>query len=628
MHIDKLLRFQKCFLLLLFWSTQVSAQETLDRALDSVVIRENRLTYHFRDNNRDLQILTKEQIATLPVKSTTELLAYVNGIDLRQRGPSGVQADIGIDGSSFDQVLILVNGMKMSDPQTGHHVLNLALPVQSIERIEVLRGAAAKIYGVNALAGVINIITRTPDQHGISGQVYGGSSFEKDTSNGAVFRNFGAQATAALAYKDHSHLLSISHDQGNGYRYNTAYEMYRVFYNGRVHVNDNNHLEVTAGYLSSDFGAGLFYAAPSDHEAKEKVQTVIAGVRQSIQVTPRLRLTPGVSYRYNKDDYIYIRQKPEVYRNIHETHAITGELHGNLQWKKGTAGLGVEWRKEKITSNGLGKHDRDNIGVYAEYKHWFSGRLNAGAGVYANYNSEFGTQLFPGIDVGYHAGKSWKIYASASSGQRLPTYTDLYYTGPGNIGNSNLRPESAHFAEMGVNYQRPFLNMQGGISYRETKGFIDWVKKELSDPWQPQNFQAVSTAATFLRAAWQPGKHLDMPRWLDLRVHAGYTYLEVSLAAPDDKISKYAIDALRHQLTGGVSATFFRTVQLHVNTRYQYRISANDYTLLDARVAWMFSGWSIYADINNMLGTAYKEAGAVPLPGRWFTFGVRAGLYP
>ena len=105
-------------------------------------------------------IITAKDIKHLPVQNVNELLAYVSGVDIRQRGPMGTQADIGIRGSTFDQVLVMVDGVRMSDPQTGHHQMNLPVPLQMIERIEIIRGTAARRYGLNALGGVVNVITK------------------------------------------------------------------------------------------------------------------------------------------------------------------------------------------------------------------------------------------------------------------------------------------------------------------------------------------------------------------------------------------------------------------------------------------------------------------------------------
>lgn len=598
-------------------SLSVAQQEA---NLDSVMIRENRIVSSFSNQNRNIQVITRKEIAALAVKSTAELLSYVNGVDMRQRGPWGAQADVSIDGSTFDQVLVLINGVKMSDPQTGHHMMNIPVPISAIEQIEVLRGPAARIYGVNALAGAINIITRRPEQNEVSGRVYSGSSFKTDTSNSETYYNWGAQASASLAGKNQSHTFSINHDQGSGFRYNTAFNSYSVLYNNQIRLNDRHTIEALGGYISNEFGASLYYAAPFDNEAKETVQTAVGSIRHTWQANERMKISPRISYRYNKDDYIYIRQNPAFFRNKHETNVVTGEIQTSVKLNHGTLGFGGEWRQEQINSNNLGQRDRSNTGAYAEYKHYFSEKLNAGAGVYVNYNSDYGWQAYPGVDAGYRFLPDWKLFVNASTGQRLPTYTDLYYNGPSNIGNDRLQAEMASYSEGGVQYSRAGVFARASYFYRHATDFIDWVREAGATKWQPQNFQTINTQGFSVQTNWNLNPMLHLSRNYTVNVLATYNYLNVSRKL--DINQRYGIEALRHQFIGSVRTLFFQHLQANITARYQYRINQNDYTLLDARLAWVQGKWSVFADANNLLDTQYRESGATPLPGRWFTGGV------
>ncbi|MBN9483195.1 MAG: hypothetical protein BGO70_00750 [Bacteroidetes bacterium 43-93] len=594
-----------------------------ENQLDSVIIRQNRIQEPYGRQNRNIQLLDAKQIATLPVKSVNELLSYVAGVDLRQRGPSGTQADISIDGSSFDEVLVMVNGVKMSDPQTGHHMMNLPIPLSSIDHVEVLRGPAAMIYGVNALAGAVNIVTRTPVQNEVSAQVYAGSSFKSDSSNGDSYYGWGAQASASLAGKNQGHILSVGHDEGTGYRYNTAYSNYRLFYQDHFDFGKRSKLEATGGYIHNDFGANGYYSAPGDVNSKEKVETALGSIAYTYTPNDKVMIRPRVSYRYNSDDYIYVKQNPELYHNQHETYVMTAEVQSTVKIGKGILGAGVEYRNDRINSKSLGQRDRNNVGISAEYKYYFSDKLNAGAGVYGNYNDNYDWQLFPGVDAGYRFAKNWKVYANATMGERLPTYTDLYYKGPANIGNANLNPEYSQYAEGGLRYQTTYIWLQGAYFYKHITNFIDWVRANPLDPWQPMNFQAINTPGVTVTANYSLSDQLAMRKGNSIVLNANYTYLDPMIQTPTTESSKYSIEALKHQATFSVRTLWWNKLQVNANARYLYRISANDYTLLDARVCYQFKHWNIYADVNNILDTQYKEIGSVPMPGRWYTLGVR-----
>lgn len=163
--------------------------------IEEVRIQENRFQIPFQEYNRNLQVISQRDLQALPVRSPQEALRYVAGVDIRQRGPFGTQTDIGIDGGSFEQAVVLINGMKLSDPQTAHHMLNLPVPIEAIERIEILRGPAARVYGVNSLTGAVNIVTKEVKQDALMAHVYTGSSFQSVEEPGkrGVYHGTGLQ---------------------------------------------------------------------------------------------------------------------------------------------------------------------------------------------------------------------------------------------------------------------------------------------------------------------------------------------------------------------------------------------------------------------------------------------------
>lgn len=605
-------------------------------SINEVVIQENRLSGEFSKQNRNIRIIDQNLIKTLPVKSVSEVLSYVSGIDVRQRGPWGVQTDIGIDGGTFDQTLVLINGIKISDPQTGHNTMNLPVTLDAIERIEVLRGPAARIYGVNALMGAINIVTKKVKQTGVTANVYTGSNFQKDDSTGKTYWGYGFQATANLHTEQSQHLLSVGRDQATGFRYNTGFATNKIFYQGNVNTSENSSLQISGGFNHNDFGANSFYAAPADKESNETVQTALAAVGMTIAVNKHWTMKPRFSYRYNHDDYIFIRQKPEVYRNRHETHVLDAELNNTFTTDIGTFGLGLEWRNERINSSNLGKNERSNLGFYGEYKFDRIKDVEVTAGAYANYNTVYGWRVFPGIDAGWAFYKDFRLYANAGTAQRLPTYTDLYYKGPSNVGNDQLTPEYSSFIEGGLKYNTKTLNAQASYFYRHGTDFIDWVKSDSTQPWQPKNFQTLNTNGfTFAVDYRISDRNIDKPK-AALMAGISYTYLAPKIGtsndgSSDNNISNYAINSLQHQLCANVNATFWSMVNITLAARYQQRLNTentkehkrNAYTLFDTRVSFTRNRYSIYADITNLFDIKYIETGVVPMPGRWATIGFR-----
>lgn len=596
--------------------------------INEITIQENRLQIPFAKQNRNLTILDQSIIRTLPVKSVNELLTYVAGVDVRQRGPWGTQADISIDGGTFDQTLVMINGIKISDPQTGHNMMNIPVPLSAIERIEILKGPAARIYGVNALNGAINIITKKPTQTGVTANVYAGSSFNKDTSNGKLYGGYGVELTANLAGKNTQHILSVSRQQTSGYRYNTAFNNDKVYYQNELKLSDAASIQMMGGFVYNDFGANAFYAAPNDKESHETVQTGIAGLSATLKVNPYWTIKPRYSYRYNNDDYIYIRQNPEVYHNRHETNVIDAELNNTFTTDIGDFGLGLELRNDKINSNSLGKWSRDNYGFFGEYSFNKVENLLVNLGAYANYNSSFGWRVLPGIDAGYRFYKGLRVFANAGVGQRLPTYTDLYYKGPNNIGNSNLEPEYSYNIEGGFKYNDKQLNASISYFYRRIDGFIDWVKDTVTDPWTTVNYQSINTQGISFSADYR-WRSSDGPNAkLAIITGLSYTYLNVAANGSGSldgtaKLSNYALQNLRNQLCGNINFEIYHNLNITLAGRYQQRVSYKDYFLVDAKVSYTLQRFSFYADVNNLTDVQYIEAGAVPMPGRWVTAGIK-----
>ncbi|WP_133576771.1 TonB-dependent receptor plug domain-containing protein [Pedobacter metabolipauper] len=615
-------------------STAVHAQQQKENGvkdttsnLNEVIIKENRIQLPFTKQNRNIWIIDKEKIRSLPARSVSELLSYVSGVDVRQRGPGGSQADISIDGGTFDQSLVLINGIKVSDPQTGHNMMNLPIGIDDIDHIEVLRGSASRIYGINALTGAINIVTRNVQTTGVSANLFSGSSFKKSEVTGSTYANYGIRASGTLALNRSSHLLSASQEAGNGYRYNTAFNNQKIYYQGKLAVGKTDAFDISAGYTHNNFGANSYYAAPGDKESEETVKTALASVAYTAKISEVWTLIPRLSYRNNVDDYLYVKQTPDKFHNLHETNIFNAELNNTFDTKIGVFGLGLEARTEKINSTNLGKRDRSNTGIFGEYKFEPVERLLINAGAYANHNSDYGWQVFPGLDAGYNFYGNWRLFTNLGTGQRLPTYTDLYYKGPTNIGNDQLQPEKSKYAEGGLKFNTTKLALNASYFVRTIDHFIDWVKTNQTDPWQPQNFSKVTTRGITLSADYTLTTSAASAL-TTARIGTSYTNLDPSFKTTiaSANFSRYALESLRNQWSGILYSEFYNRVSLTVTARYNERINYKKYTVMDVRLALKQKHYSIYADGANLFNVTYIEAGAVPMPGSWFTIGVKTNI--
>ena len=253
---------------LLFCSILGNAQETELKtdSLKEVVVTSSRIDLPFKENSRTIQIVTAEDIKKLGVTNVADALQQVAGIDVRRQGVNGMQADLYIRGGSFDQTLLLIDGIKVDDPQTGHHTMNLALPIEVIKRIEVIKGPAARVFGQNAFTGAVNIVTKDVEENSLIAKVQGGS-----------FGQFIAEATGTVSLKESSHIVHFSKNFSEGYRHNTDFD--NTNYVLKSQFNKNKlPIELLTTYSERKFGANGFYGFTSYIDQYEETQASLVGL--------------------------------------------------------------------------------------------------------------------------------------------------------------------------------------------------------------------------------------------------------------------------------------------------------------------------------------------------------------
>lgn len=594
------------FLLISFYTLNVRAQtDTVIRIAD-VVIGDQRIQLPFSQANRTIHFLTKEDIARLPVQSLNEVLSYLPGIDIRNRGIKGSQADISLRGSTFEQVLVMINGVKINDPQTGHHSLNIPVPLESIERIEVLKGPGSRRYGQNALAGAINIITKVPEIPQTNLRLEGGS-----------YGTMHGSAETSIGSKDFRQLFNASHIRSDGYRHNTDFNTTQLFYQNEWNT-DYGKWSALAGHVDRKFGANGFYASPTYVDQYEEIQTTMANV-QYAKIGNKLHLKPSVYWRRNQDEYLLVKGKPELYYNLHSTNTMGAEIQSGYQSELGLTGLGMEFRTLDIQSNNLGDHQRNEWALFLEHR-WRSDKLTITPGFNVNYFSGFGGFFYPGIDLGYAISDKWNIYGNAGQTYRVPTYTDLYYKGPTNIGNDQLKPEEAMTYEAGFKYLGIRWYLNAAYYLRDSRNLIDWVKEGEEDPWQPRNFYHAQIQGLEWESRYRFGENA-----LNLsHLKFFYTYVQAELIDTEQAVfSRYALDNLRHQAMMQIDGRIFDNLSYSLSGRYLDRVNLDDYFLVDAQLEYGWKkGYKIWLQLNNLLNEKYTETSGVPMPGRWFNGGM------
>ena len=573
-------------------------------------IQEKRLNGNY---GRDVQVITKKDIQSLPVRSVNELLSYVSGLDIRERGPFGAQADLSIMGAGFEQCLILINGVPMRDPQTGHHMLNLPVDISQIERIEVMNGTAGRIYGSNALAGAINIITSLPK----AGNSFV-ETFNATASSQEGFVANGIQAMTAFGKNRSQHSVSMGQFKTNGYRYNSANDQQRISYLGHYLLKRNNTVDVMAGHFKNNFGANGYYAYPYDKDAFEEVNTSFVSAKANIVDQKNIwTFKPIVYARFNKDHYVLDEDNPSLYENTHNSTAAGLELHATRANKTGQLGLGAEARTEIIQSTNLGDHSRSFFNIYAEER-FVIRKFNTTVGVNAQYNSANGISIFPGAETIRHLRNNYAIFANVGTGNRLPSYTELYYSDRANTGNDSLLEEKAHNMEIGFKkFGR--LNFTASGFYRSVYNAINYTRVSDADKWTPSNFTTVNFFGVNANLHWQVGDKTTLK--------LNYTYLDAQLGTENDVQSKYALYHARHRVTFQYRQQITNTFSTNLTVRYTERFTGTNYTVFDFRGMWKLNeNITMNFDVTNLLDRKYIDQGYIEMPGRWFRVGFRFNI--
>ncbi|MDR0811084.1 MAG: TonB-dependent receptor [Paludibacter sp.] len=600
---------------------------------------------------RVLQVIGKQEIEKLPVTNIDELLETVAGIDIRNRGVGGTQADISIRGGSFDQVLILLNGVNITDPHTGHYNLDIPVELADIQRIEILQGSAARIYGPNAFSGAINIITSQPDENFLALRATAGSFNTFSESVSANFYNFS---------------FSISHKSSDGYIENTDYNIKNVLLQLHSIRNENKNikseLNIQFGYQAKDYGANGFYSLAYPNQF-DHTQTVYCAINLNHQFSRKWDLSVQLYARDHYDRFELFRNKenaPAWYtdHNYHTAISGGGKATATFIDKFGKILFGIDYQIQKIESTVLGKPITDSIinnydknvkfayfdkrtlpTVFADYSVSF-GKFFLSAGAAGTFNKQFGAFVSGGADIAYNVNQNLKFFLSANNAVRLPTFTDLYYKSATQRANPDLKPEKSLTFEAGGKYNRQNLKLNASAYYRLGQNIIDWVKPPHADSiiWYSRNLTEVNALGAEFSAKYA---------FYDFFIHnVSFDYSFVNLdKKAEDFDSKYALDYLKHKAVFGLQHKIFDfdewdNHQLSCQWRAGFYDRAGNYSdfvtntqqeykpyfTADVRLLFETEKLSINLDFNNFTNTQYVDYGGLAQPRFNFLAGVRVKL--
>ena len=599
-----------------------------EATLDDVEVTGSRAPLALGQAARMVTVLTRDEIQAAPVQSINDLLKMAVGVDVRQRGPLGAQTDVGIRGSTQEQITILLNGINICDPQTGHNTFDLPCDLSDIIRIEVLEGPASRVYGTSSLVGAINIVTNDGKSKRSEVRVEGGS--------------FGYLSAAAKLSIVNSQ-LSINYTRSDGYQrsktgaLNSDYSGVKAFYQG-AYAKEQIRLNWHAGVSSKGWGSNTFYSARYDeqYEHTTKLFTALQGETEGF-----IHFRPAIYWNRSYDRFELIRgSEAKVPFNHHRTDVFGINLNSYFDWQWGRTALGAEFRNEDIVSGNLGEPlnnphshykyglNRSNLSFYLEHNLLLK-KFTISAGLIAVKNTwnEMPFTLYPGIDASLRLGDHWKLYASYNASLRMPSFTELYYSGGGHKADKYLKAEEMQALEGGIKYSSHRITAKASIFHHHARNMIDWVMDTReSDPvWQSVNHTKINTL----------GEEITLNSQLSsLNVQLSYCHLHQSKDEQPFLQSQYSLEYLRHKMTAQVQMHLWEAFDLTLNYRWQDRMGSyttvdgevrayHPYSVVDARLSWDQAGYAIYLEGNNLTNHRYVDYGNVVQPGCWITAGIK-----
>jgi iron complex outermembrane receptor protein len=622
--------------------TADSTHHAKDADIEEVVVTAGREPVSLSKATRMVTIISRSETERAPIQSIDALLDNAPSLDVRQRGGYGIQSDVSIRGGNFEQTLILLNGMNMVDPQTGHLSMNLPIDPSAIQRIEILQGPAARIFGANAFSGVINLITGTPPGNHLHISGMGGQ-----------YGLHSESVNLGLQQGEFNHFLSLFDSGSDGAISNTDFYLRNIYYKGQW-KHKNQQLDYQTGFNSRGYGANSFYSAkyPNQYESD---RTIIGHI--AYQYSGPLTISPSVYWRRNYDKFELFRSNPATWytgNNYHQTNVYGANLNTFFETVAGKTSLGTNFRREEILSNNIGTPlahpisisgtDTSYIyGYHRNYTGFFAdqtltlNRWSISAGLLLQETRDSKTQwdVFPGLDLSFRALPVLSFYAGYNSSLRMPSFTDLFYKSATQNGDMNLKSEKGHSYEIGTRYNNTQLEFKVNGFIRKCTNLIDWIRYDAADKYTANNITNVTYIGleTYFRYIFTANNFIR-------EISGSYSYVNSNRESNGFQ-SMYALDHLKHKANFSVDHNIWSKLSANWQVNWQQRKGnfipynngvaqpARNYPsvwLVDVRLQWTEKNWKAYAEIANLFDKKWYDIGSVEQPGIWFRVGFSYNL--
>ena len=592
-------------LIFVFFCGIARAEDKAVYKLEPVVVRSSLLETYARDPLKSVSRIYPSQSAE--AQSFSGVLEQLSSVDLQRRGVFDIQPDLQIRAATFEQTDVLIDGIKVNDPQTGHFSMDVPLFISDVDKIVVVSGAASSLAGAGRQGGSVHFITKRPEGE----RLYLDSTFGEHTY---------FDQTISADYRINKLNLRTSLGQANsgGYRYNTDFDIVRVSqlcdYKG-----DSADAEFSFFFMDKEFGANGFYSEFYPDQ-KEHTKTALASLGIKTK-DPEIFFNPKLYVRRHWDHYLLDKNNPAFYENYHTTYVKGGKLDCGCEIFQGTLFWGMDIARESIESSSLGDHSRSrntfNLAFRSEIDELF---FNLGTTAY--FYDDFRKHAVPDLSAGYWLGDNLKLRSAYSRSFRAPTFTELYYRSPANNGNENLSVETADNYEIGADYTREYIASSLTVFMRKEKNLIDWVRDSSATVYQAENISRTTAKGLETNVKIYPEKIFAALQCLQ-EVSFSYCYLDRD-KKENNLISKYVFDYLKHKFVLGAKNSLPGDLKLDSSLLYLQKTNGSGDFIFNTALSRGFSGVEIFVRADNLFNHPYEEKSGIPMPGRWLFCGIKA----
>lgn len=639
---------QICLLLLL--CPAVIAQLTL--TLDSVEVTATKIPTSINKTGKSITLITQKEIQKMPVSSVDELLRFLPGINLNARQGFGVQSDVGLRGSTFAQVLFVVDNIRFNDPLTAHFNNNIPVALSEIESIEIVRGPAGASFGADAVGGLIHIKTKhynarqNEDTLLLKGSIgIGQNSYHFSDAN-LSYQKEKILATASIQTNIAKGEQLVNPNFGT-----SADSLYNNYFNIRTYsaaltyfLNDAIKITGRTSLDRRDFNAKYFYTRSNFDESTETVNS--SWSQLGIQRKHYDQLSElNIGLKSTNDIFVF---NPLFPVNEHTTKQlqINANHHYQLSALAKVTG-GFMFLNKRIKSSDRGKHSTNAVAIYADALYPVVDNLVANGSLRLEYDSNFKLQLLPQLSLAYNSNQ-YILRSSIGRAVRAADFTERYVSSQipnlsagRNIGNPDLEAEKSWSFEIGGDYYYD-ETLKGAATFflRASNNLIDYVLINSKEIDNVNNLMANENYfyASNISKSTTTGLELQVQKqWVvnhSLGIKGQFSYTLLNTSSDDIFTSKYIANHPNHNIGILIDATLpnisLTSSSNFVNRRSDFseligaKIKKN-YFISNLRLTYDIpfeDFFKAFIKVQNLTNMQYQEILGAQMPSRWWMFGL------